>query len=143
MNGFFFTVVSDFLWAQSVLYTSPLIATLGLTLNIPLAMLYDAFAHGKHFGIVYIMGSLLVFCGFVAVNWKFSKRFDPSQAAAEAAEENLDSSTPTSILSSAPASSLGGNRHDVNVFTDADEEVEPVRLQQSRLAENNKIRSYS
>jgi len=38
-NGLIGTVVSDYLWARSVLLLSPLISTLGLSLTIPCSML--------------------------------------------------------------------------------------------------------
>ncbi len=84
LNGLFGTVISDMLWAKSVLLTSPLIATIGLSLTIPLAMLADFILHNRSFTILYWMGSLLVLSGFVLVNWKFTTSIAPAAAAAAA-----------------------------------------------------------
>ncbi|XP_019167773.1 PREDICTED: thiamine-repressible mitochondrial transport protein THI74-like [Ipomoea nil] len=39
LNGFVGSVIADYLWALSVIWTTPLVATLGISLTIPLAML--------------------------------------------------------------------------------------------------------
>jgi hypothetical protein len=41
ISGFFDDVISDYLWGRSILLTSPTVATVGLTLTIPLAILVD------------------------------------------------------------------------------------------------------
>jgi solute carrier family 35 protein F5 len=92
LNGIFGSVISDFMWAKSVLYTSPLIASLGLTCNIPLAMLADAVLHGKSFGGIYIAGSSMVLAGFVLVNWSY------------ASSEQIEATSPRNIVID--------NRHD-------------------------------
>jgi len=68
VNGLIGTVLSDYLWLWSVLLTSPLIATLGLSLTIPLAMLSDWVFNHASFAALYIVGSLLVILGFLVVN---------------------------------------------------------------------------
>jgi solute carrier family 35 protein F5 len=72
VNGFLGSALSDFLWAKSVVLTSPLIATMSMTLTIPLAMIVDNVFNGVTFSPVYFVGSSLVLCGFVLVNWNFS-----------------------------------------------------------------------
>lgn len=47
--------------AMSVVWTNPLVATLGMSLTIPLAMLADMVVHGRHYSFVYILGSAQVF----------------------------------------------------------------------------------
>ncbi len=84
VNGFFGSVVSDFLWARSVLLTTPVIATLGLTMTIPMALLVDAVVNGRKFNGMYAGGSLLVVLGFVMVNLKHKRDLDVSEAAGEA-----------------------------------------------------------
>ncbi len=42
LNAFFNNVMSDYLWARVVLLTSPTVATLGLGLTVPLAMIADS-----------------------------------------------------------------------------------------------------
>lgn len=92
LNGIFGTVISDFLYAQAVLMTSPLIATLGLTFTIPLAMISDIILHGRAFTWMYFLGSLLVFVGFLLVNWESSKDAQARQVAApmEASDDDED-----------------------------------------------------
>lgn len=65
LNGFVGSVLSDYLWALSVVWTTPLVATLGMSLTIPLAMLADMLIHGRHFSAIYIIGCIQVFAGFI------------------------------------------------------------------------------
>uniref|UniRef100_A0A6N2KXA5 ER membrane protein complex subunit 7 beta-sandwich domain-containing protein n=1 Tax=Salix viminalis TaxID=40686 RepID=A0A6N2KXA5_SALVM len=67
-NGFVGSVVSDYFWALSVVWTTPLVATLGMSLTIPLAMLADMVIHGRHYSAIYILGSVQVFAGFAIAN---------------------------------------------------------------------------
>ncbi|OIT32868.1 PREDICTED: uncharacterized transporter C405.03c-like [Nicotiana attenuata] len=68
LNGFIGSVLSDYLWALSVVWTTPLVATLGMSLTIPLAMIADMLVHGRHYSAVYILGCIQVFAGFVIAN---------------------------------------------------------------------------
>lgn len=68
LNGIFGTVISDYLWARSVLLTSPLIASLGLSLTIPLAMFVDVLFNSYQLSVIYLIGSILVISGFILVN---------------------------------------------------------------------------
>ncbi|XP_044463419.1 solute carrier family 35 member F5-like [Mangifera indica] len=75
-TGLVGSVLSDYLWALSVVWTTPLVATLGMSLTIPLAMLADMVIHGRHYSAIYILGCIQVFAGFVIANLsdKFSAK---------------------------------------------------------------------
>lgn len=64
------TGLPQLLWAKGVLMTSPLVATLGLSLTIPLSMVADAVWYHQHFSVQYIFGCLLVAIGFIVSNMK-------------------------------------------------------------------------
>ncbi|KAL8521781.1 hypothetical protein ACS0TY_012075 [Phlomoides rotata] len=68
LNGFVGSVLSDYLWALSVVWTTPLVATLGMSLTIPLAMVADMVIHGRHYSAIYIIGCIQVFAGFIIAN---------------------------------------------------------------------------
>ncbi|GFQ00454.1 uncharacterized vacuolar membrane protein yml018c [Phtheirospermum japonicum] len=67
-NGLVGSVLSDYFWALCVVWTTPLVATLGMSLTIPLAMVADMVIHGRHYSAIYILGSVQVFVGFVIAN---------------------------------------------------------------------------
>lgn len=43
-----------------MVWTTPLVATLGMSLTIPLAMVADMVVHGRHYSGIYVLGSLQV-----------------------------------------------------------------------------------
>ncbi|XP_042011156.1 uncharacterized transporter C405.03c-like isoform X2 [Salvia splendens] len=67
-NGLVGSVLSDYFWALCVVWTTPLVATLGMSLTIPLAMVADMMIHGRSYSAIYILGSIQVFAGFVIAN---------------------------------------------------------------------------
>ncbi|KAL5699079.1 hypothetical protein ACHQM5_030030 [Ranunculus cassubicifolius] len=68
LNSLVGSVLADYLWALSVVWTTPLVATLGMSLTIPLAMVADMVIHGRQYSAIYILGSVQVFAGFVVAN---------------------------------------------------------------------------
>ena len=74
LNGLLGTVLADYLWARSILLTSPLVATMGLTLNIPCSLLVEWVWKGTGYGWTYVTGGLAVVVGFVLVNYKEVER---------------------------------------------------------------------
>ncbi|KAI4380190.1 hypothetical protein MLD38_006409 [Melastoma candidum] len=58
VNGLIGTVITDYFWALSVVWTTPLVATLGMSLTIPIAMVADMLVHGRRYSLVYIAGCI-------------------------------------------------------------------------------------
>lgn len=101
INGVFGTVISDYLWAKSVLLTSPLIASLGLALTIPLAIIVDWALHGLRFTAVYCIGGICVLVGFILVNVVHSHDVRVEEAAAASRARSAAASARTSARTSA------------------------------------------
>lgn len=87
-NGLVGSVISDYFWALSVVWTTPLVATLGLSLTIPLAMVADMLMHGRRYSAVYIIGSAQVFAGFLIAN--LSDKCKQGQVARESGPAHSD-----------------------------------------------------
>ena len=72
VKGLLDNVLSDYLWARSVVLTSATVATVGLGLTIPLAFLSDVFWMGQEgdqvVSLSSIAGALSVLAGFILVN---------------------------------------------------------------------------
>lgn len=67
-NGMADTVIADYFWARAVLLTSPTVATIGMSITIPIALVTDYLVdHIVPTGIS-VFGALLVVVGFVLVN---------------------------------------------------------------------------
>lgn len=68
LNAFIGTCLSEYLWLMSMLMTTPLVATMGISLTIPLALIGDV--AWKHLVLPpeYYVGAVLVIMGFVFVN---------------------------------------------------------------------------
>jgi solute carrier family 35 protein F5 len=64
INALVGTNLSDVLWAKSVILTSPLVATLGLSLTIPLAMVSDFILKSKSYHALYFVGAIIIIVGF-------------------------------------------------------------------------------
>jgi solute carrier family 35, member F5 len=62
------SVLSDYLWARAITLTTPVIATLALSLSLPLSVGVDYFVRGRHFSWAYFVGVVIVLTGFVAAN---------------------------------------------------------------------------
>ncbi|XWS27076.1 hypothetical protein CRYUN_Cryun26dG0085600 [Craigia yunnanensis] len=68
VSSFVGSFLSDYFWAVGVVWTSPLIAALGVSLTIPIAMLEDMLIHGQQYSVIYMIGSAQVFLGFLIAN---------------------------------------------------------------------------
>lgn len=69
LNGLFNNVISDYLWARSVLLTSATVASVGLGLTIPLAFVSDVFLGVEDvLNLESVLGAGFVLFGFILVN---------------------------------------------------------------------------
>ena len=68
LNGMFNDVLSDYLWARSVVLTSPTVATVGLGLTIPFAFMSDLVVNSITPSLLEVFGALMVIAGFLLVN---------------------------------------------------------------------------
>merc|ERR1712187_735890 len=77
-------ITSDYLWARSILLTSPLLATIGLSLTIPLALVVDEIIRGVRHSTVYFVGSAFVAVGFLLVNYEATQKLEDDEPSATA-----------------------------------------------------------
>ncbi|KAJ2696945.1 hypothetical protein FB645_006066 [Coemansia sp. IMI 203386] len=68
VNALVGTFLSDYLWLKSMLMTSPLVVTLGLSLTIPLSMAGDIIFKDLDVAPPYYIGALLILSAFIAAN---------------------------------------------------------------------------
>lgn len=68
ISGLFNNVISDYLWARSVVLTSSTVATVGLSITIPLAMVSDFIVQNRPPTALSGAGAALVIIGFSLVN---------------------------------------------------------------------------
>lgn len=68
LNGMIGTVLSEFMWAMSIVLTTPMTTTLSLSLTVPLSIFSDVLLKGKKFGVSYGIGAILVIVGFIIAN---------------------------------------------------------------------------
>jgi len=68
LNGSLGTVLSDYLWARSVLLTTPVISTLATSMCVPLSFLVDTFFRNETFNGLYRLGLVFVVVGFIGAN---------------------------------------------------------------------------
>ncbi|KAK4265265.1 hypothetical protein QN277_026339 [Acacia crassicarpa] len=74
-SGLIGTFFSDYAWGVGIAWTTALVATIGSSLTIPLAMLEDMLLHKEHYSLLYALGSLLVIAGFGIANVPLPKSF--------------------------------------------------------------------
>lgn len=68
LNGLCNTVLSDYLWARAVILTSPTVATIGVSITIPLALVSDFLIHNVLPTLLSGLGASFVIIGFILVN---------------------------------------------------------------------------
>ena len=64
------SLVSDFCWAYSMLLTSPLVTTVGLSLSIPLSLLGQMILNHQMSSALYWVGAGIVLLSFVFINYE-------------------------------------------------------------------------
>lgn len=102
INAAFGSVLSDYLWAKSVVLTSALAATIGLALSVPFSLVFDTVVHKMKLTPVYLLGVFLVLSGFIVVNIELASgasldianeedvlSIQPEQTLTEEADEEL------------------------------------------------------
>ena len=67
LNGLLGTVLSEILWLWGCFYTSSLVATLAISLTIPLSILADIIWRGKTYGPIFFVGAVPMFFSFFLV----------------------------------------------------------------------------
>ena len=77
INAVFGTVLSDVLWAMSVMYLNPTLCSVALSLTIPLAVVADVVLYDLEFNYYYIIGACLVIIGFVVMSLFESETIGP------------------------------------------------------------------
>jgi len=67
LNGAVGTVLSELLWLFGCFYTSSLVATLAISLTIPLTMFADVLVRAVHYDLLFYVGSVPMFLSFFIV----------------------------------------------------------------------------
>ena len=67
VNGLIGTVLSELLWLCGCFYTSSLIATLAISLTIPMSIAADVFWKQKAYHPIFIIGAIPMFCSFFII----------------------------------------------------------------------------
>ena len=70
------SLVSDFCWAYSMLLTSPLVVTVGLSLTIPLSLFGQMIVNSQTSSAIYWIGAAVVFVSFVFINHESKDKSD-------------------------------------------------------------------
>jgi solute carrier family 35 protein F5 len=69
LKGLLDEVLSEYLWARAILLTkSPVLATVALSMTIPLALTIDLVSKNINFSLVSLLGCVLVFVGFTLLS---------------------------------------------------------------------------
>ena len=77
------SLVSDLCWAYAVLFTSPIVVTVGLSMTIPLSLVGQIVLNGQTASVVYWVGAMVVVLAFVFVNREEKKEEVEAEAEAD------------------------------------------------------------
>ena len=98
VKGLFDNVLSDYLWARSVILTSATVATVGLGLTIPLAFVSDVFMGVEDVvNVESILGAGFVLFGFILVNVGQKKQEEESMEDGDRSSINEEECTQQGI----------------------------------------------
>ncbi|KAG9068551.1 hypothetical protein KI688_010826 [Linnemannia hyalina] len=122
INAIVGTFVSDYLWLLSMLMTSPLVVTLGLSLTIPLALLGDVVGYGRVLGAAYWVGAGLVLAGFFGVNGVALSERDEAEREEEVAIRSA-ASCPTAAVAASALVSEERHGHERSISRDETERL--------------------
>ena len=82
------SLISDFCWAYSMLLTSPLVVTVGLSLTIPLSLFGQMIVNSQTSSAMYWIGAVIVFLSFVFINYESRETEDPSNSNDDALKDD-------------------------------------------------------
>ena len=82
VKGLFDNVFSDLLWTHAILLAGPTMATVGLSMTIPMALLSDALLAGLVPSLLLASGGVAVLCGFIMVTLAAAADGSPGGTAA-------------------------------------------------------------
>lgn len=86
------SLLSDVLWAYSMLLTTPLVVTVGLSLTIPLSLVGQIVLQSQYASPLYWVGAAIVFLSFLVVNHE-SRESGNGEGEAETSAVPVDQST--------------------------------------------------
>ena len=118
------SLLSDILWAYSMLLTTPLVVTVGLSLTIPLSLVGQIVLQSQYASPLYWVGAAIVFLSFLVVNHESRESgTDSGQGGAEASAVPVDQGT--THYSAVPGDDMGDV--DVNANANANANVDGSR----------------
>lgn len=82
------SLVSDFCWAYSMLLTSPLVVTVGLSLTIPLSLVGQMVLDKQYASALYWVGAAIMVLSFLFINHE--EKMDEQEGIQEGAEPVVD-----------------------------------------------------
>ncbi|OQR83363.1 Drug/Metabolite Transporter (DMT) Superfamily [Achlya hypogyna] len=88
-NAMFNNVLADYLWALSMLFTTPTVATIGLSLTVPMAIVADYLVRSTSPTVATWFAAAFVVGGFIMINITSKKVVDSQQTTPEADEYKL------------------------------------------------------
>lgn len=101
VQGLFNNVLADYLWAVAILYTSTTVATIGISLTVPLAIFSDWIVNDIKPNYITIISGVLVFGGFIVCALDTRKDQLRENAEAEKEQELERSAVPLTPVSPA------------------------------------------